>query len=70
MTSPFEVETADRPDKRPRKATVLITFGVIDLEGMTQPHDDALVVTFRIWGFLVKRVTVDQGSETRGPEQV
>ena len=27
-----------------------------------QPHDDTLVVTFRIGGYDVKRVLVDQGS--------
>ena len=27
-----------------------------------QPHDDALVITFRIGGYDVKRVMVDQGS--------
>jgi len=32
------------------------------LEGTIQPHDDALVVTARISGFLVKRVMIDQGS--------
>ena len=32
------------------------------MEGMIQLHDDALVVTARISGFLVKRVMVDQGS--------
>ena len=30
-----------------------------DLKGTFQPHDDALVVTVRISGFLVKRVMVD-----------
>ena len=39
-----------------------ITFDDDDLEGTIQPHDDALVVTARISGFLVKRVMVDQGS--------
>ena len=39
-----------------------IAFGDEDLEGTIQPHDDALVVTARISGFLVKRVMVDQGS--------
>ena len=39
-----------------------ITFDEEDLEGMIQLHDDALVVTARINGFLVKRVMVDQGS--------
>ena len=40
-----------------------ISFDEEDLEGMIQPHDDALVVTMRISGFLVKRVMIDQGSE-------
>ena len=33
-----------------------------DKQGTIQPHDDALVVTFRIDGYDVKRVMVDQGS--------
>ena len=36
-----------------------ITFDEEDLEGMSQPHDDALVLTSRIGGFLVKRVMID-----------
>ena len=40
----------------------LIAFGDKDLEGTIQPHDDALVITARISGFLVKRVMVNQGS--------
>ena len=39
-----------------------ISFNNDDLEGTIQPHDDALVVTTQISGFLVKRVMVDQGS--------
>ena len=39
-----------------------IEFRDEDLEGMTQPHDDALVVTTRINGFIVKIVLIDQGS--------
>ena len=39
-----------------------IAFDDDDLEGTIQPHDDALVVTTRINGFIVKRVLVDQGS--------
>ena len=31
--------------------------------GTYQPHDNALVVTFRIEGYDVKRVLVDQGSK-------
>ena len=39
-----------------------ISFDEEDLEGTIQPHDDALVVTVRINGFLVKRVMIDQRS--------
>lgn len=42
---------------------MLITFSEADFEGTSQPYDDALVVTARIGGFLVKRVMVDQRSE-------
>ena len=31
------------------------------MEGTIQPHDDVLVVTAQISGFLVKRVMIDQG---------
>ena len=49
-------------EKKMRTDWGLITFGDEDLEGTIQPHDDALVVTARISGFLVKRVMIDQGS--------
>ena len=39
-----------------------IAFNNDDLEVTTQPHDDALMVTARINGFIVKRVLVNQGS--------
>ncbi|XP_023878174.2 uncharacterized protein LOC111990620 [Quercus suber] len=39
-----------------------IAFGDNNLEGTVQPHDDALMVTAQISGFLVKRVMVDYGS--------
>jgi len=39
-----------------------ISFDEEDLEGTIQPHDDALVMTARISGFLVKRAMIDQGS--------
>ena len=32
------------------------------LEGTIQPHDDTLVVTAQINGFIVKKVLVDQGN--------
>ena len=39
-----------------------IAFNDDDLEGMIQSHDNALVVTAWINGFILKRVLVDQGS--------
>ncbi|XP_023924498.1 uncharacterized protein LOC112035898 [Quercus suber] len=48
--------------KRVKYARESIAFNDEDLEGTTQPYDDALVVTARINGFIVKRVLVDQGS--------
>ena len=50
----------------PKRAKVLtqLTLGLSDKDkvGTIQPHDDALVVTLRIWGYDVRRVLVDQGS--------
>ena len=46
-----------------------IAFSAEDLEGTIQPHNNALVVTVRINGFLVKRVMVDQGSGADVPIQ-
>ena len=50
--------------KKMKFARESIAFDDDDLEGTIQPHDDTLVVTARISGFLVKRVMVDQGSGT------
>ena len=41
---------------------LMLSFSDADKQGTIQPHDDALVVTFRIGGYDVKRVMVDQGS--------
>ena len=50
----------------PKRAKIQIqpTLGFSDEDKVRtiQPHDDALVVMLRIWGFDVKRVLVDQGS--------
>lgn len=59
---PQEIDNINRREKRLRKTSIPIVFSEEDLEGTSQPHDDALVVTSRIRGFLVKRVVVDQGS--------
>ena len=50
------------PEKRMKVGRLTISFGEEDLQGTIQPHDDALVVSARISGFLVKRVMIDQGS--------
>ncbi|XP_030964318.1 uncharacterized protein LOC115985519 [Quercus lobata] len=52
----------DSAGKKKKVERLTISFGEDDLEGTVQPHDDALVVTARIGGFLVKRVMIDQGS--------
>ena len=53
-------------NKDPKRARVelplVIGFSDEDKIGTIQPHDDALVITFRIGGYDVKRVTVDQSS--------
>ena len=48
--------------KKKKVGRLAISFGEDDLEGTVQPHDDALVETARIGGFLVKRVMIDQGN--------
>jgi len=50
-------------EKRMKLAREPIAFDDDDLEGTIQPHDDTLVLTTRISGFLVKRVMIDQGNE-------
>ncbi|XP_028063472.1 uncharacterized protein LOC114266745 [Camellia sinensis] len=49
------------PAKRPHE-TGKISFDDTDLEGVTLPQDDALVVELRIHRFVVERVLIDQGS--------
>ena len=57
---PMENGQDEQPfEKRLSYTRESITSNDNDLEGMTQPHDDALVVTARINGFIVKRVLVD-----------
>ncbi|XP_030959291.1 uncharacterized protein LOC115981272 [Quercus lobata] len=48
--------------KRMKVGRLAISFDEEDLEGTIEPHDDVLVVTAMISGFLVKRVMIDQGS--------
>ena len=47
------------PEKKLKVAQEPITFNDDNLEGTIQLHDDALVVTTQIKGFIVKKVMVD-----------
>ena len=62
VVTPPKAKATNRPEKKLKRNLVPIIFGETNLEGTSQPHDDALVVTLRIGGFLVKRVMIDQGS--------
>lgn len=46
MVSLSEAATMDRPEKRPLRTSVSISFSEADFEGTFQSHDDALVVTY------------------------
>ena len=57
------IESDNRESKKAKKgASPVLGFLDEDKIGITQPHDEALVVTLRIGGYDVKRVLVDQGS--------
>ncbi|XP_030963301.1 uncharacterized protein LOC115984410 [Quercus lobata] len=51
------------PGKKMKFTREPISFDDDNLEGTMQPHDNALVVTARINGFIVKRVMINRGSE-------
>ena len=60
---PVESCTGEQPsEKKLRFTWEPIAFNDNNLKGTIQPHDDALVVTARINGFIVERVLIDQGS--------
>ena len=59
----LSTEDSNSEPKRARIETSLVLgFTADDKIGTIQPYDDALVVTLRIGGYDVKRVSVDQGS--------
>ncbi|XP_075655076.1 uncharacterized protein LOC142625277 [Castanea sativa] len=55
------------PEKKLKLARGPIDFRDEDLEGTTQPHDDALIVTAKINDFIVKRV-LRKGVEVMYPD--
>ena len=60
---PAENYTDKKPFEKKLKFTrEPIAFNDDDLEGTIQPHDDTLVVTDWLNGFIVKRLLIDQGN--------
>ena len=55
-------ESNSVPNRIKTNIPLVLSFSNADKQGTIQPHDDALMVTFRIGGYDVKRVMVDQGS--------
>ena len=62
MTQLPAKESQPGPKKARRNSHPVLSFLEEDKVGTTQPHDDALLITFRIEGYDVKRVMVDGGS--------
>ena len=55
-------DTSQDPKRARVEWPLVMGFLNEDKIGTIQPHDDALVITFRIGGYDMKRVMVDQGS--------
>ena len=55
-------DTCHEPKRARLERPLVMGFPDKDKIGTIQLHDDALVITLRIWGYNVKRVMVDQGS--------
>ena len=57
-------DTSHEPKRARLNRKLVMGFSNKDKIRTIQPHDDALVITLRIWGYDVRRVMVDQGSMT------
>ena len=53
------------PKRVKTNVPLVLSFSDEEKQGTIQPHDDALVVTLRIWGYDVKRVMIDQGNAAK-----
>ena len=58
----LDEDSSSMPKRVKMNVPLVLSFSNADKQGTIQPHDDALVVTFRIGGYDVKRVTINQGS--------
>ena len=56
-------DSNSKPKRARMEIRLALSFSDKDKRGIIQPHDDALVLILRIWGYDVKRVMVDQGSD-------
>ena len=55
-------DTCHEPKRARLERPLVMGFSDDDKIGTIQPHNDALMITLRIWGYDVKRVMVDQSS--------
>ena len=58
----FPEDSSHEPKRAKLDQSLIMGFSDEDKIGTIQPHDDAIVITFRIGGYNVKRVMVDQGN--------
>ena len=52
-------DSSSMPKRVKMNVPLVLSFSDADKQGTIQPHDDALVVTFRIGGYDMKRVMID-----------
>jgi hypothetical protein len=57
-----EVCHVERPPKFQRKDPMIISFSEKDIEGVSMPHDDMLVVTMTMANHTVHQILVDNRS--------
>ena len=62
VARPLVEDSNPKPKRARMEIRPALSFSDKDKVGTIQPHNDALVVTLRIKGYDVKRVSVDQGS--------
>lgn len=54
--------TVERPKKHHKSECLTITFSAEDARGVSQPHDDPLVVSLVVSNYLTRRILIDNGS--------
>lgn len=54
----------ERPTKHHKSEHPPITFSAEDAQGVSQPHDDTLVVTLVILNYITHRILINNGSLT------